>query len=460
MMKLLPLVHRLHGRRCLLAGGGPVALRRAQLLHAAGAQITLIAIDMHPALKTWLDGRERVTAYLRAYQPSDLTADYYLAIAATDDRAVNRHIADAAARLGVSVNVTDDAARCDVMFPALIDRDPVLIAVSSSSASPVLTRWLVQRIDALLPRGVRQLAELVGRFRAAAHSAIPDARTRAQFWQRILQGAVAESVFSGKMDEAEALLVRALEKPQTPPRGAVYLIGAGPGDPDLLTLRALRLLQQADVVIHDRLVSPEILALADPQAELIHVGKQRARHTMPQADINQLLARLARQGRRVARLKGGDPFIFGRGGEEIEALAAEQVPFQVIPGITAANGCSSYAGIPLTHRECAQSVCFVTAQTKGARLELNWANLARRDQTAVFYMGLRNAREICRQLIQHGLPQDWPAGIIENGTTPQQRVFAADLQSLPDIAQREGVQSPALLIVGKVVALHAKLAWN
>ena len=436
-----------------------MALRRAQLLLAAGAELTLVARAFCPAFKTWLSEHPQVASFERDYQSEDLSADFYLAVAATDDRAVNQQIADRAAELGVLVNVTDDAARCDVMFPAMIRRDPVLIAVSSSSHSPVLTRHLVRRIDALLPHGYGRLAALVGRFRERARAAIPQSHARGRFWQRVLQGAVAESVFSGKMDEAEALLERALAEPEAESPGAVYLLGAGPGDPDLLTVRALRLLQQADVVIHDRLVSPEILKLADPNAELMDVGKQRARHTMPQTGINQMLVDLAGRGRRVARLKGGDPFVFGRGGEEIEALAAKRVPFQVIPGITAANGCSSYAGIPLTHRDCAQSVSFVTAQTRGEKLDLDWASLARRDHTAVFYMGLANLEEICRQLTAAGLPKDWPAGIIENGTLPGQRVLTGDLGNLPEQVRAACVESPALLIVGKVVELNARLAW-
>ncbi len=458
-MRLLPLLHRFSGKRCLMVGAGRIAARRVAALLQAGAVVDVVAVEVQPPLReTVLQHGGSITQ--RAYRAGDIAAGLDLVVAATDDRGVNRQVAADCRRLGVLVNVVDDAGLCDVAFPSVIDRHPLMITVSSGSASPILSRLLSQRINALIPSGYGRLAGLVGRFRKKVRTAIPQAERRSQFWQRVLQGVVAESVFSGRMEQAERLLERAIRAPDTVRQtGEVYLIGAGPGDPDLLTLRAFRLLQKADVVIHDRLVSDKILHLLDERTELIYAGKQRSRHHVPQEDINALLVKLAQQGKRVARIKGGDPFVFGRGGEEIEQLSAHNIPFQVIPGVTSANGCSCYAGIPLTHRDHAQSVCFVAGQTRDGQLQLNWPQLAAENQTLVFYMGLHSVAEICRQLIRHGLPSAWPIALIEKGTQLDQRVLTATLATMPARVAAENIESPALLIVGSVVSLHDKLAW-
>ncbi|MFI0458928.1 MAG: siroheme synthase CysG, partial [Candidatus Thiodiazotropha endolucinida] len=283
---------------------------------------------------------------------------------------------------------------------------------------------------------------------------------RRLFWDRILQGGVAERVFSGHDDEADQLMEKALSLPiSANETGEVYLVGAGPGDPDLLTFRALRLMQQADVVIYDRLVAKPILDMTRHDAEHIYVGKERDKHTMRQEEINQLLAKLAKQGKRVLRLKGGDPFIFGRGGEEIDTLAAEGVPFQVIPGITAASGCASYAGIPLTHRDYAQSVTFVTGHLKDGSMNINWEMLAQPSQTIVFYMGLVGLPIICRELQNHGVGGEMPIALVQQGTTHLQRVFTGTLDTIMDIVEQERPKPPTLIIVGRVVELQEKLAW-
>jgi uroporphyrin-III C-methyltransferase/precorrin-2 dehydrogenase/sirohydrochlorin ferrochelatase len=345
-------------------------------------------------------------------------------------------------------------------MPSIIDRSPVIAAVSTGGASPVLARLIRSRLESLIPAGYGRLAELAGKFRERVKDRFEDPADRRRFWDCILQGSVAERVFSGHMREAEVLMENELGRGTLQPgMGEVYLVGGGPGDPDLLTFRALRLMQQADVVVYDRLVAKAVLEMTRSDAERIYVGKERDKHTMRQEEINQLLADLAKQGKRVIRLKGGDPFIFGRGGEEIDTLASQGVPFQVVPGITAASGCASYAGIPLTHRDYAQSVTFVTGHLKDNSMNLNWQQLAQPSQTVVFYMGLKGLPVISRELQAHGMPGDTPAALVQQGTTHQQRVFTGTVASLPQIVEREQPKPPTLIIVGDVVKLQEKLSW-
>jgi uroporphyrin-III C-methyltransferase/precorrin-2 dehydrogenase/sirohydrochlorin ferrochelatase len=362
------------------------------------------------------------------------------------------------------VNVVDRPALCSFILPSIIERAPITVAVSSGGASPVLARLLRARLETLIPAAYGQLGALAGAFRDRVKERF-EPRERRRFWERALQGPIAELVFSGREAEARAALQATLDdKRLADPHfsltgGEVSLVGAGPGDPDLLTFRALRLMQQADVVVYDRLVSQPILDLVRLEAERIYAGKERAKHALPQEDINQLLVRLAREGKRVVRLKGGDPFIFGRGGEEIDTLAAEGIPFQVVPGITAASGCASYAGIPLTHRDHAQSVVFVTGHLQDGSMNLNWAALAQPRQTIVFYMGLVGVDILCRELTAHGLPAATPAALVQQGTTPRQRVLTGTLESLPALVREGGVRAPPLIIVGEVVRLRERLKW-
>ena len=458
-MKQLPLLHNFNNKRCLMVGGGKTVARRAKALISAGGSVDVIAVKIRQGLAEWVI-EQGGTVSLRAYQVGDITADYDLVVAATDKQQVNEKVAKEARKHRCLVNVVDNAGLCDVAFPSVIDRHPLMITVSSGSASPVLSRLLSRRINALIPSGYGRLADLVGKFRKQVRRKIPDTTKRIEFWENILQGVVAEKVFSGNMAGAEQLLNNFLNTPhRMGDTGEVYLIGAGPGDPDLLTLRAFRLLQQAEVVLYDRLVSPQILNRLDENTELIYVGKRRADHSLPQADINQLLIDLANKGKRVARLKGGDPFIFGRGGEEIEQLAEHQIPFQVIPGITAANGCSCYAGIPLTHRDHAQSVRFVTGQLQDGTVNLNWAQLVGVQQTLVFYMGLNGLVIICENLIRHGQAGTTPFALIEKGTTLDQRIHLGTLETIGTLLDQTKINSPSLFIVGSVVSLHDKLSW-
>lgn len=458
-MEALPLFHRVRGETCVLIGAGSVARRKLELLLAAGAALKVVAPECNEEF-TRLAGEGRLTLVQRRFQAGDLDGAV-LAVAATPHALVNRAVFRAARARGIPVNVVDQPELCTVTFPAVVDRDPVCIAIGTGGASPVLARLLRTRLEAELPGRTGELAALAREFRAPVRERIADATARRGFWEAVLQGQVAELIYSGRPQAARRQLERQLDaasRAQTRV-GEVYLVGAGPGDPDLLTFRALRLMQQADVVLYDRLVAAPILALVRRDAERIYVGKRAGMHAVPQQDINARLVEYARAGQRVLRLKGGDPFIFGRGGEEIEELAAAGIPFQVVPGITAASGCASYAGIPLTHRDHAQSVRFQTGHRQGDRVDLDWPALARPGQTLVFYMPLEGLGIICAQLIAHGMAPSLPAALVERGTRPEQRVFAGTLATLPGLVAREEVHAPTLLIVGEVVKLRERLAW-
>jgi uroporphyrin-III C-methyltransferase/precorrin-2 dehydrogenase/sirohydrochlorin ferrochelatase len=454
-MQFLPLFHKLQDRLVLVIGGGEVALRKARLLSDAGAVLHVVAPEIRSELQE-LAGPGGI--FLRGYASSDLQG-VALVIAATDDVPLNAQISAEAQALGIPVNVVDAPALCSVIFPAIVDRSPLIVAVSSGGDAPVLARLIRAKIETWIPATYGQLANLGKRFRERVKQLFPDVQQRRVFWEDVFQGQIAESVFAGKPEEGERLLEERLAGAAPRALGEVYLVGAGPGDPDLLTFRALRLMQQADVVLYDRLVAPAIIELCRRDAERIYVGKRRADHAVPQEQINQLLIDLARQGKRVLRLKGGDPFIFGRGGEEIEQLAAEDIPFQVVPGITAASGCAAYAGIPLTHRDHAQSVRFVTGHLKDGSSNLPWKDLVAPGQTLVFYMGLVGLPDICEQLIAHGRSGTTPAALVQQGTTQNQRVFTGTLETLPQLVAEHEVHAPTLVIVGEVVTLRDKLAW-
>ncbi len=458
-MDFLPVFMNVRERPCLVVGGGEVAARKVSLLRRAGARVRVVA----PELDARLGELARLGAIehvARGFEPDDV-AGTALVVAATDDEAVNRAVSEAARAANVPVNVVDRPDLCTFVMPSIVDRSPVQIAVSTGGSSPVLARQLRARLESVIPAAYGRLAALAEAYRPQAKARIRDPEVRRRFWERVLDGPIAELVLAGKEEEARAALEAALAEadPDARPMGEVYLVGAGPGDPDLLTFRALRLMQQADVVVYDRLVAPEILDLVRRDAERVYVGKKRSQHTLPQESINQLLVRLAREGKRVLRLKGGDPFIFGRGGEEIATLMDERIPFQVVPGITAASGCAAYAGIPLTHRDYAQACVFVTGHLKDGSLDLNWPMLAQPRQTVVFYMGVHGIKVICRELVAHGLPARTPAAVVEQGTTSGQRVYVGDLETLPDLVRSHHVEPPALIIVGEVVRLHDTLKW-
>lgn len=458
-MDYLPLFTDLRGRRCLLVGGGDVALRKARLLLRAGAVLRVIAPEINAELLRMVE-QAGGTVERRAWS-DDCLETVALLVVATNDRAVNQQISALAQTRSIPVNVVDDQALCSVILPSIVDRSPMIIAISSGGRSPVLARMLKARLETFIPTGVGALATFAGALRDRVKQKLTDGAMRLRFWEQVLEGPVAELVYAGRDEAATALFEETLAAQQSGASGEVYLIGAGPGDPDLMTFRALRLLQKADVVLHDRLVSDGILKMARADAELIYVGKRKSDHALPQHEMNQLLVKLAREGKRVARLKGGDPFVFGRGGEEIEELARAGLPFQVVPGITAASGCAAYAGIPLTHRDCAQSVRFVTGHLKDGSIDLPWRELAQPAQTLVFYMGLTGLAHICEQLIRHGSNPATPAALVERGTLPEQRVTVAPLSELAQsVAALDEVSPPTLIIVGDVVALRDRLNWR
>ena len=457
-MDHLPIFLSVKDRFCVVIGGGEIATRKVALLLRAGAHVQVVSPGLCPNLDK-LRHEGRIEHVARAYEDGDLD-DAYLAFAATDDEQTNHRVAEAGRAMQIPVNVVDHPEDGSFIMPSIIDRSPVVAAVSTGGASPVLARLIRSRLESMIPAGYGRLGELAGRFRERVKQTFANPADRRRFWDRVLQGNVAERVFSGHMQEAEFLMEEELGAGMLQPGvGEVYLVGGGPGDPDLLTFRALRLMQQADVVVYDRLVAKAVLEMTRSDAERIYVGKERDNHAMRQEEINQLLADLAKQGKRVIRLKGGDPFIFGRGGEEIDTLASQGVPFQVVPGITAASGCASYGGIPLTHRDYAQSVTFVTGHLKDNTMNLNWKQLAQPNQTVVFYMGLKGLPVISRELQAHGMPGDTPAALVQQGTTPMQRVFTGTVATLPDIVDREQPKPPTLIIVGEVVQLQERLSW-
>jgi len=450
----------------LLVGGGSVGTRKARLLLKAGADLTVVAPDITQELSELLE-QGGGTWLQAAYDIDDhgekglvhLFGHLALVVSATPNRSVNEHISSDATAHGIPVNVVDSPELCTFIFPSIVDRSPLLIAISSSGRSPVLARFLRRKIEALVPAAYGRLAEFAGRMRTLVKEKIPEQTPRRLFWEETVEGTIGELVLAGREEQAEENLRKQLDQREQSNCGEVYLIGAGPGDPDLMTFKAVRLLQSADVVLHDRLVSEPIVNLARRDAERIYVGKARADHAVPQQEINQLLVDLALQGKRVVRLKGGDPFIFGRGGEEIELLAQNNIPFQVVPGITAASGAACYAGIPLTHRDHAQSVRFVTGHLKDGSVDHDWNQFQNTAETLVFYMGLAGLPVICAQLQAHGRTADTPIAMVERGTLIEQRVLIGTLDTMVDIVAREKPRAPTLIIVGDVVKLHADLAW-
>ncbi|MEO1750530.1 siroheme synthase CysG [Thiofaba sp. EF100] len=456
-MENLPIFMNLKDRPALVVGGGTVAARKAELLLLAGASVTVIAPRVRNEMRRMID-TGRVVWREQVFGPG-LVRGFRIVIAATDNEAVNRLVFEECERHAIPVNVADQPELCSFILPSIVERGPLTLALSTGGRSPILARLLKARLEALIPAGFGHLTELLGRYRGAVKRRFAVQEARRHFWERMLDGPLVQLATSGRIAQAERLIEEALEAGQPAALGEVWLIGAGPGDADLLTLKALRLLQQADVVVHDRLVPEAIVNLARREAERIDVGKCMNRHTLPQEEINRLLVDLAKQGKRVARLKGGDPFIFGRGGEEMEAVIEAGIPCLAVPGITAAAGCAAAAGMPLTHRDHAQSVRFVTGHTKKDDMGLDWRALVAEGQTLVFYMGLANVERICERLMAHGMRPDMPAAIVERGTLPDQRVFEGTLASLPEVARRTEPRSPSLIVVGEVVRLRERLGF-
>ncbi len=457
-MQALPIFINITHRRCVVIGGGDVAARKVTMLLKANAAVVLYSPELCHELSDLVNA-EKITHINTSFEPNQLE-EACLVIAATDDEAVNISVSLAAKALNIPVNVVDSPALCTFTMASIVERSPIVIAISSEGNAPVLARYIRAKIETMLPASYGRIAEIAGEFRDKVKAKFTTTQQRRIFWEDILQGPIVECILSGQDEAARRALEDVLSGKSDPKHhGEVYLVGGGPGDPDLLTFRALRLMQQCDVCVYDKLVSPEVMELVRRDAELIYVGKSRDQHTLPQEEINELLARLALEGKRVLRLKGGDPFIFGRGGEEIETLMERGVPFQVVPGITAANGVSSYAGIPLTHRDYAQACLFITGHLKEGVVDLDWVAMSRPRQTVVIYMGLVGMEKICEQLIAHGVSPDMPAAVVQQGTTQKQRVVVGTLKDLAVKVKEAQIKAPCLTIIGEVVQLRERLNW-
>lgn len=457
-MRYLPIWLDVHDKPCLMVGGGEVAARKAEMLLKSGAKLVVVAPRLGINMQRAVEAGE-VEHWAREFNADDLK-DMRLVVAATEIESVNQDVYEAAKAQGVLVNVVDSPDQCDYVNGAVVERDNLTIAISSGGGAPVLTRVIKSKLETLIPAAYGSLSALVTRYRDDVKNKLSFSE-RKGFWERVLNGPVAEAALAGQTQRAEQLLQDEIQRgADTADTGEVYLIGAGPGDPDLLTFKALRLLQKADVVVHDRLVPEPIMNLARREAQRIYVGKLAADHSVPQDEISQILVDLAKQGKKVARLKGGDPFMFGRGGEEIALLAEHHIPFQVVPAVTSATGCAAYSGIPLTHRDHAQACVFVTGHTKDDKLDhLNWSQLAQPQQTVVFYMGLKNIAEICQRLIDAGAPMTRPVALVEQGTTPSQRVLIGELSNMAERVAASQIKPPALIMVGDVVSLQKSLGW-
>ena len=462
-MQALPIFFNIKNRHCVVIGGGDVATRKVTMLLKADAAVTVYSPEICNELQN-LVSLAKIKYVPTSFESSQLNGAC-LVIAATDDKSVNISVSEAAKAQNIPVNVVDAPDLCTFTMGSIVDRSPIVIAVSSEGNAPVLARYIRAKIETMLPATYGRIADIAGEFRDKVKAKFPSTQARRIFWEGVLQGPVVERILSGQEQAARELLQATLDSADIlAKKGEVFLVGGGPGDPDLLTFRALRLMQQCDVCVYDKLVSPEVMELVRRDAELIYVGKERDQHTMPQEEINALLAKLALQGKRVLRLKGGDPFIFGRGGEEIETLMEHGVPFQVVPGITAANGVSSYAGIPLTHRDYAQACLFITGHLKaGANkeliLDLDWVAMSRPRQTVVVYMGLVGLAQICEKLIEHGVSPNMPVAVVQQGTTQRQRVVTATLADLAEKVDAAAMKPPCLTIIGEVVKLRDKLNW-
>lgn len=453
-MDYFPLFCQLHNKACLLVGAGEVAERKARLLLDAGADLLVNATSFSAQFEVWeAEGKVRL---LRGEFSPLLVDEKWLVIAATDSDVVNQQVSQAAEQRRVFCNVVDAPESASFIMPSIIDRSPLMIAVSSGGNAPVLARLLRERLEAILPQHLGKLADTAGQLRQRVKTHFQDMSQRRRWWEKLFNHhRLAQSLANNDTQQSDAYIEELFSQP-VEHHGEVVLVGAGPGDAGLLTLKGLQQMQLADVVVYDRLVSDAVLNLVRRDAERIFVGKRAGHHCVPQERINDILLEQAKLGKRVVRLKGGDPFIFGRGGEELEALKAEGIAFSVVPGITAASGCSAYSGIPLTHRDHAQSVRLITGHAKQDG-KLDWACLAQGQQTLVFYMGLTQAADIQANLLKNGLTATTPVALVENGTTQRQRVITGELSSLSQLAKQ--VESPSLIIVGSVISLRKQLNW-
>ncbi|MCU4677130.1 siroheme synthase CysG [Catenovulum sp. 2E275] len=454
-MEQFPIFLNLTNFPCAVIGGGDVAYRKASALIKAQAELTIIAPKICDELVELVQ-QHNINLIQKNYD-SNLIKDMRLVVAATDDETVNAEIYQYCEANKILINTVDSPAYCRYTTPSIVDRSPILIAISSAGMSPVLARRIRATIESSLPQALGEIAQYAGSLRSRVKQKFKTIEQRRMFWENFFSSSIVSRFRQLKTEQKEQIVADLMNGETA--QGEVWLVGAGPGDEELLTIKALQKMQLADVIVYDRLISQKTLDLARKDADFICVGKQKNYHLKQQEEINDLLVRLAKAGKKVCRLKGGDPFIFGRGGEELETLVQHQIPFQVIPAVTAAAGCASYAGIPLTHRDYARKVVFVTGQNSKEGDHPDWQALVRPYQTLVIYMGLTRADLIKTELINHGMDKNMPVAIVEKGTTPEQKVHITDLNGLPQLAEQNKVGSPALLIIGDVVKLAGKLNW-
>ena len=453
-MDYLPLFCKLENRDCLLVGGGEIAERKARLLLEAGAKLTVNALEFNPQFICWQQQKQLVL--IKSEFNEQLLDNKWLVIAATNCQKTNQQVSSAAENRRIFCNVVDSPKDASFIMPSIIDRSPIMVAISSEGHAPVLARLLREKFEAILPQHIGKLAIYAGYLRNKVKATYRSMTERRRFWEKLFSHDRLAQAIANNDSENVDTLTNELFDDSLDCSGEVVLVGAGPGDPGLLTLKGLQQIQQADIIVYDRLVSKEIMNLTRRDAQRIFVGKHPGFHCVPQEQINQILLEQAQKGLRVVRLKGGDPFIFGRGGEELETLFNANIPFSVVPGITAASGCSAYSGIPLTHRDYAHSVRLITGHLKDGS-HLDWRSLAAEKQTLVFYMGLSQAENIKANLIKHGMDGQTPIAIVEEGTTTKQKVINGLLSELGQLALQ--ARSPSLIIVGPVVALREKLNW-
>ena len=460
-MDQLPIALKLQGRKVVVGGGGSVAARKTDLALRAGAEVLVVA----PALTSEFVSIERHPKFRHragVIEAADLTGAI-IAFGCHENAEADARLHRLGHAAGALINVPDTPSLCDFNMPAILDRSPLIVTISSGGASPLLARLIKERLESTIPAAFGHLAAFLGHIRERVDARFTNLRERRHFFEKIVDGPAADMVLAGDIAGADARVDTELDAwfstKGEKPVGEVFLVGGGPGDPDLLTFRALRLIQRADVIVYDRLIGSPILDLVRRDAERIYVGKRKSEHEMPQEEISNLLVKLAREGRRVLRLKGGDPFIFGRGGEELETLVEAGIPFQVVPGVTAASGCASYAGIPLTHRDHAQVCIFVTGHAKDGKPDVDWALLLKPKQTVAIYMGLAALAELTAEFLDRGADPTLPVGIVENGTRLNQRVVTGTIADIAAKAREAGLKGPAIIIVGTVVGLHEKLAW-
>ncbi len=461
-MDFLPIFLDIRDRKVIVDGGNTVAARRVKRALLAGAWVHVFNPSLCEEFLPLLENNNLIH-HTRPFRAEDV-ADAIVAYGASEDKARDKLLYDASVQAGVLANVADMNEYCDFITPSVVDRSPLVVAVSSGGTAPIISRVLRARIESLLPPAYGRMAEFLSQFRGRVAEEIQGGRNRRRFWESLIDGPVGDLFLAGKSKAAGSMLVSELEAvaggTKSTDKGEVYLVGAGPGDPDLLTFRALRLMQRSDVVLYDRLVHPDVLELVRRDAERINVGKLPKQHTMHQGDISALMAKLAAEGKRVLRLKGGDPFIFGRGGEEIESLTEQGISFQVVPGITAASGCSAYAGIPLTHRDYAQSCTIVSAHGKEGVLGLDWEVLLRPNQTVVIYMGLSSLPVLAGEFVARSTNPNLPTAVIENGTLPEQKTIVGTISNITARVEDAGLTGPSMILIGQTIALRDKLNWQ